>query len=119
MADAIDRAPHHLSYGQRRRIAIATVLAMQPEILVLDEPTSNLDPAARRELTNLLMSLGITQLAVTHDLPFALELCPRSLIMSEGRIVADGPTAELLGNTDLMKANRLELPFGFDASRLG
>lgn len=119
MADAIDRAPHHLSYGQRRRIAIATVLAMEPEILVLDEPTSNLDPAARRELTNLLMSLGITQLVVTHDLPFALELCPRSLVMSQGRIVADGPTGSLLGDVDLMKANRLELPFGFDPSRLG
>jgi cobalt/nickel transport system ATP-binding protein len=119
MADVIDRAPHHLSYGQRRRVAIATVLAMEPDIVVLDEPTSNLDPAARRELTNLLLRLEITQLVVTHDLPFALELCPRALVMNDGRIVADGPTAKLLADTPLMRANRLELPFGFDPSRLG
>ncbi|MGH8873917.1 MAG: energy-coupling factor ABC transporter ATP-binding protein [Acidimicrobiia bacterium] len=115
----VDKAPHHLSGGERRRVAIATVLAMRPEILVLDEPTSNLDPAGRRELAEVLLGLGTTVLVVTHDLPFALELCPRSLVMSGGRIVADGPTAGLLADRELMRANRLELPFGFDPTSVG
>jgi len=109
-----DRPPHHLSFGQRRRVAVATVLAMQPEILVLDEPSSNLDPASRRELADILLGLDVTVLMVTHDLPYALELCPRSVVLSEGVIVADGPTADVLTDEATMKANRLELPFGFD-----
>jgi len=113
MAEAIDRAPHHLSFGQRRRVAVATVLAMEPEILVLDEPSSNLDPAGRRELAEILKGLDITMLMVTHDLPYALELCPRSVVMNGGSIVADGPTVDLLSDDELMRANRLELPFGF------
>jgi cobalt/nickel transport system ATP-binding protein len=114
MADFAQRPPHHLSFGQRRRVAVATVLAMEPEILVLDEPSSNLDPASRRELADILRSLDVTVLMVTHDLPYALELCPRSLILSEGTIAADGKTAELLSDDELMRAHRLELPFGFD-----
>ncbi|MDH6617420.1 cobalt/nickel transport system ATP-binding protein [Streptomyces sp. SAI-135] len=114
MADFAHRPPHHLSFGQRRRVAVATVLAMEPEILVLDEPSSNLDPASRRELADILRSLDVTVLMVTHDLPYALELCPRSLILSEGTIAADGKTAELLADDELMRAHRLELPFGFD-----
>jgi cobalt/nickel transport system ATP-binding protein len=114
MQEHADRPPHHLSYGQRRRVAVATVLAMEPEILVLDEPSSNLDPASRRELADILRGLDITMLMVTHDLPYALELCPRALVMSEGTIAADGRTAELLADERLMKANRLELPYGFD-----
>ncbi|MFF7643653.1 ATP-binding cassette domain-containing protein [Streptomyces canus] len=114
MADFAGRPPHHLSFGQRRRVAVATVLAMEPEILVLDEPSSNLDPASRRELADILRSLDVTVLMVTHDLPYALELCPRSLILSEGTIAADGRTAELLADDGLMRAHRLELPFGFD-----
>lgn len=114
MADVADRAPHHLSFGQRRRVAVATVLAMRPDILVLDEPSSNLDPASRRELAEILVSLEQTILLVTHDLPYALELCPRSLVMNDGSIVADGKTADLLGDEALMAANRLELPYGFD-----
>ncbi|WBO65768.1 energy-coupling factor ABC transporter ATP-binding protein [Streptomyces camelliae] len=114
MRDFADRPPHHLSFGQRRRVAVATVLAMEPEILVLDEPSSNLDPASRRELADILRSLDVTVLMVTHDLPYALELCPRSLILSDGVIAADGPTAGLLCDEDLMRAHRLELPFGFD-----
>jgi cobalt/nickel transport system ATP-binding protein len=114
MLDALDRAPHHLSYGERRRVAIATVLAMKPEILVLDEPTSNLDPASRRELMEVLRELPITQLVVTHDLPFALELCPRALVMDEGRIVAGDVTVDVLSNEILMRAHRLELPYRFD-----
>jgi cobalt/nickel transport system ATP-binding protein len=109
-----DRAPHHLSFGQRRRVAVATVLAMRPEILVLDEPSSNLDPASRRELAEILHRLDVTVFMVTHDLPYALELCPRSVILDDGRIVADGPTADLLADPDLMKRHRLELPLGFD-----
>jgi cobalt/nickel transport system ATP-binding protein len=111
-----DRPPHHLSFGQRRRVAVATVLAMEPEILVLDEPTSNLDPASRRELARILLSLDLTTLVVTHDLPYALELCPRALVMNEGLLVADGPTRDILADRDLMAANRLELPYGFDPS---
>jgi cobalt/nickel transport system ATP-binding protein len=95
-------------------VAVATVLAMEPSILVLDEPSSNLDPAGRRELADVLRSLDLTMLMVTHDLPYALELCPRAVVMDEGVVVADGPTAELLGDGDLMAAHRLELPFGFD-----
>jgi cobalt/nickel transport system ATP-binding protein len=109
-----DRPPHHLSFGQRRRVAVATVLAMEPEILVLDEPSSNLDPAGRRELADVLRSLDITMLMVTHDLPYALELCPRSVILDGGVLVADGDTGDLLCDEALMASHRLELPFGFD-----
>ena len=114
-----DRPPHHLSFGQRRRVAVATVLAMEPDILVLDEPSSNLDPASRRELAEIVTGLDITILMVTHDLPYALQLCPRALIMNRGTITADGPTAELLADGELLAANRLELPFGFDPAALG
>jgi cobalt/nickel transport system ATP-binding protein len=114
-----DRPPSHLSYGQRRRVAVATVLAMEPEILVLDEPSSNLDPASRRELSEILLSLDITVLMVTHDLPYALELCPRSVVLDRGVIVADGPTRDLLCDDELMRGHRLELPYGFDPARAG
>lgn len=114
MADFADRPPHHLSFGQRRRVAVATVLAMRPEILVLDEPSSNLDPASRRELADILRSLDVTVLMVTHDLPYALELCPRSVVLSGGVLVADGSTQKLLCDEGLMRTHRLELPFGFD-----
>ncbi|MFC7381970.1 energy-coupling factor ABC transporter ATP-binding protein [Sphaerisporangium rhizosphaerae] len=113
LPDIADRPPHHLSFGQRRRVAVATVLAMRPEILVLDEPSSNLDPASRRELAEILRSLDVTVLMVTHDLPYALELCERSLILSDGVIAADAPTREILADPDLLAAHRLELPFGF------
>jgi cobalt/nickel transport system ATP-binding protein len=113
MADFADRPPHHLSFGQRRRVAVATVLAMEPEILVMDEPSSNLDPASRRELADIVRSLDVTVLMVTHDLLYALELCERSVILSDGVIVADGPTRDVLGDTELMATHRLELPFGF------
>jgi cobalt/nickel transport system ATP-binding protein len=112
-----DRPPHHLSFGERRRVAIATVLAMEPEILVLDEPSSNLDPAARDELAGIIESLDLTVLMVTHDLPYALQLCPRAAVMNGGVIVAEGPTRDLLADTQLMRANRLSLPYGFDPAR--
>ena len=114
MAEHADRPPHHLSFGQRRRVAVATVLVMEPEILVLDEPSSNLDPASRRELADIVTGLDTTMLMVTHDLPYALQLCPRAVLIDEGRIVADGPTRDLLADPTLMAAHRLELPYGFD-----
>jgi cobalt/nickel transport system ATP-binding protein len=119
MADYVDRPPHHLSFGQRRRVAVATVLVMEPEILVLDEPSSNLDPASRRELADILRGLNVTVLMVTHDLPYALELCPRAVILSDGSVAADGATYDLLTDELLMRAHRLELPFGFDPRVVG
>ncbi|MDA0260190.1 MAG: ATP-binding cassette domain-containing protein [Actinobacteria bacterium] len=113
MSEFKDRPPHHLSFGQRRRVAVATVLAMKPEILVLDEPSSNLDPASRRELADILRSLEITILMVTHDIPYAYELCERSIILSGGIVVADGDTKTILNDSKLLSENRLELPVGF------
>ena len=113
MADFADRSPLHLSGGQRRRVALATVLACDPEVLVLDEPSANLEPVARRELAEVLLGLDRTMLMVTHDLPYALQLCPRSVVIDGGVVVADGPTRELLADTGLLARHRLELPFGF------
>jgi cobalt/nickel transport system ATP-binding protein len=107
-------APHQLSLGQRRRAAVAGVLAMEPELMVLDEPSSNLDPAARRELADVIRRLPTTTILVTHDLPYALELCPRAVVMDQGQIVADGPTREILADEGFMRAHRLELPAGFN-----
>jgi cobalt/nickel transport system ATP-binding protein len=118
MGHAAARAPHQLSMGERRRVAIATVLAMQPELLVLDEPTANLDPRARRELLLVLDEIQRTMLVVTHDLPFAAELCERAVILSEGRIVADGACAAILADERLLARHDLELPAGFDPGRL-
>lgn len=113
MADAADRAPHHLSLGERRRVAVATVLAMRPTTLVLDEPSANLDPAARSELAAVLRSLPeLTLVVVTHDLPYALELCPRSVVLDGGRIVEDDATTALLADADRLAAHRLGLPHG-------
>jgi cobalt transport protein ATP-binding subunit len=121
MSEVRDRSPLHLSGGQRRRVALATVLACRPEILVLDEPSSNLDPVARRELAEVLLGLrdrgrGTSMLMVTHDLPYALQLCPRSVVIDDGVVVADGPTRALLADTELLARHRLELPFGFTLS---
>jgi cobalt/nickel transport system ATP-binding protein len=117
MAGHRDQVPLHLSFGQRRRVAVATVLAMRPELLVLDEPSSNLDPASRRELAEIVERLPVTVLMVTHDLPYAMQLCPRAVILDDGRIVADAPTTELLADEELLRAHRLELPFGFQPAR--
>ncbi|GAA3047440.1 energy-coupling factor ABC transporter ATP-binding protein [Actinokineospora globicatena] len=113
MAEHADRSPLHLSGGQRRRVALATVLACDPDVLVLDEPSANLEPRARRELAEVLLGLGRTTVMVTHDLPYALQLCPRSVLVDGGVVVADGPTRELLADGDLLARHRLELPFGF------
>jgi cobalt/nickel transport system ATP-binding protein len=118
MAEFADRPPHHLSFGQRRRVAIATVLAMEPEILVLDEPSSNLDPTSRRELAEIIEALPVTVLMVTHDLPYAAQLCERSVVLHDGVIAVDGATLEVLGDAETMARHRLELPFGFDPRAL-
>jgi cobalt/nickel transport system ATP-binding protein len=116
MTEFQDRAPHQLSLGQRRRVAIAAVLAMRPSLLVLDEPSASLDPRTRRELIETLDRVDRTMLIVTHDLPLAARLCERSVVLSGGRIVADGPTHEILRDEELLAANDLELPEGFDLS---
>jgi len=116
--DLAERPAHHLSGGERRRAALATVLAMDPDVLVFDEPSSDLDGAGRRELVATLLSLDLTQIVITHDLPLALELCPRAVIMREGRIVADGETPALLADAGLLAENRLELPYGFQLGPL-
>ena len=118
MEELADRAPHQLSLGQRRRVAIATVLAMRPSLLVLDEPSANLDPRTRRELMELLDSVERTMLIVTHDLPLAATLCERAVILSAGRIVADGPCREILADTELLAAHDLELPEGYQLARV-
>ena len=104
------RAPHHLSAGEKRRVCLAGLLACQPSILVLDEPTSDLDPRGRREFKSLLKRITATTLLATHDLEMVVELCPRTLLVDEGRIIADGPTVELLANEALMLEHGLERP---------
>jgi cobalt/nickel transport system ATP-binding protein len=110
MGDYARRVSHHLSTGEKKRIAIATVLSMQPEVLVLDEPTAGLDPRARRTLIHLLRDLPLTMLVSSHDLAMVRELLPRMVVMDEGRIVADGPTAQLLEDEALLEAHGLEKP---------
>lgn len=105
-----ERMPHHLSLGQKKRIAIATVLSMNPEILVLDEPSAGLDPRARRALINLLRELPMTMLVSTHDMRLVLDLFPRLIIMDEGEIVAHGETAVLLNDVALLEQHGLERP---------
>jgi len=102
--------PHHLSLGERKRIAIATVLAMEPQILVLDEPSAGLDPRARRRLIQFLRGLPQTMLIASHDMRLVWDLCPRTAILDGGRLVADGPTAILLRDEDLMERHGLECP---------
>jgi cobalt/nickel transport system ATP-binding protein len=108
MDDAGPRVSHHLSSGEKKRVAIATVLAMEPEILVLDEPTAGLDPRARRGLLRLLAQLPQTMLVSTHDLRMVEELFPRTIVLDRGRVVADGPTSRLLADTTFLAEHGLE-----------
>jgi cobalt/nickel transport system ATP-binding protein len=110
MSAYADRLSHHLSVGEKKRIAIATVLSMEPQILVLDEPSAGLDPRARRTLINLLRELPITMLVSTHDMRLVQELFPRTIVMDEGRVVADGLTMEILENEEFLTAHGLEKP---------
>ncbi len=104
--------PHHLSLGERKRISIATVLSMEPAILVFDEPSAGLDPRARRNLIGLLRELPQTMLVASHDMRLVWDLCPRTVVLDAGRLVADGPTSKLLRDSDLMEQHGLENPFG-------
>jgi len=108
--DLRDKPPHHLSSGQKRAVAIATVLAMEPDILVMDEPSSDLDPKSRRSLMRLLKGFKHTKIIASHDLDFILELCERCLIIKDGLIVADGPVLDILSDQLLLEENNLELP---------
>lgn len=110
MAGYAARQPYHLSMGEKKRVALATVLAMEPEILVLDEPSAGLDPRARRGLITLLQRLPQTMIIATHDMRLIVALCARLVIMDQGRIVADGATDELLAAAELLEAHGLEQP---------
>jgi cobalt/nickel transport system ATP-binding protein len=109
MEDYIQRVSHHLSVGEKKRIAIATVLSMKPAVLVLDEPTAGLDPRARRSFIELLRELPQTMIVATHDLPMVRELLPRTIVMDHGRVVADGPTSDLLCDPVLLAEHGLEM----------
>jgi cobalt/nickel transport system ATP-binding protein len=105
-----DRAPFHLSAGEKRSAAIASVLSMSPDILILDEPTSSLDPKSRRRLMNLLKGFEHTKIITSHDLDMVLELCQRTIIIKDGRIISDGPTKDIITNKILMEEAGLEMP---------
>jgi len=104
------RAPHHLSGGEKRRVCLAGILACAPRVLVLDEPTSDLDPRGKRELKALLRNIATPKIIATHDLELVVELCSRAILLDGGRIVAEGPSAELLDDEELMLAHGLERP---------
>ena len=104
------RCPHHLSFGEKKRITLATVLSMEPEVLILDEPSSNLDPRARRHLIELLKRLRLTKIISGHDLELILQICPRVILLDEGKIVTNGNAREVLSNKALMESHGLEVP---------
>ena len=105
-----DRPPHRLSLGQKRAVSIATVIAMQPDILVMDEPAANLDPKSRRQLISLLNEFKHTKIIASHDLDLILDVCERCIVIADGKVRADGHAAELLLNEELLEENNLELP---------
>jgi cobalt/nickel transport system ATP-binding protein len=102
-----DRSPFHLSFGEKKRVSLATVLSMDPEIMVLDEPVSNMDPRGRREFIELIQTLKATKILVTHDLALARQACGRVVIMDDGEIVADGPTEVILSDERLLELHGL------------
>ncbi len=105
-----ERSPHHLSFGEKKRVSIATVLSMNPEILVLDEPTSNVDPRARKELIEFLKSFGITKIIATHDMDMVAEVCDKVFLLYNGKIIAKGYVKEILSDIDLLESHGLEPP---------
>jgi cobalt/nickel transport system ATP-binding protein len=108
--DCHERIPFHLSSGEKRRVAIAGVLAMEPAVVLMDEPTSDLDPRGRRELRGVLEGMSITRILSSHNLEFVLETCDRVLLLDEGRLLADGPTRMVLADEELMLLHGLEVP---------
>ncbi len=110
MGDYAERLSYYQSMGEKKRISVATVLSMQPELLVLDEPSAGLDPRARRQLINLLEELPIGMLVATHDLLMVRQLFPRMVVLDRGELVADGPTADILKDAALLKEHGLEMP---------
>ena len=112
------RCPHHLSFGEKKRIALATVLSMEPEILILDEPSSNLDPRARRHLIELLKSFSLTKIISGHDLELILEICPRVILLDDGQIVTNGEARNVLSNKSLVESHGLEVPLSLKLSDL-
>jgi len=110
LADVASKPGTHLSFGQKKRVALATVLAMRPALLVLDEPTSNLDPRTKRAMVELLASLDATMLVATHDMDVAWRLCDRAVVLDGGCIAADGPAREIMADGALLERHGLELP---------
>jgi len=119
LQDAADRPPHHLSFGERKRVCLAGVLACRPSVVVLDEPTANLDPRGRRRFIQQIRDLPATKLIATHDLELVLEICPRTILLDQGEVVADGPSREILGNASLVEAHGLEMPLSLALGRQG
>ncbi len=117
LEDAADRAPHHLSFGERKRVCLAGVLACRPSVLVLDEPTANLDPRGRRRFIRLIRDLSATKLIATHDLEMVLELSNRTVLLDAGRVVANGLTRNILGDPELLEAHGLEMPLSLKIGR--
>lgn len=117
LVEAADRPPHHLSFGERKRVCLAGVLACSPSVLALDEPTANLDPRGRRRFIELIGSLPATRLIATHDLEMVLEVCPRTVLLDAGKVIADGPSREILDDADLMEAHGLERPLSLLVGR--
>jgi len=113
-----DKPPHHLSGGQKSAVAIAAVIAMKPDILVMDEPASHLDPKSRRSLISLLGHFEHTKIIASHDLDLILDVCRRCVIIKDGRVVADGPAEEILSDRQLLEANNLELPLSLQERKL-
>ncbi|MDH4140913.1 MAG: ATP-binding cassette domain-containing protein [Coriobacteriia bacterium] len=114
LADLASKPGHHLSFGQRKRAALATILAMRPDIMVLDEPTSNLDPRSKQEMLTLLGSLDATMLVATHDMELAWRLCERAIVLDCGRVVADGEADRIMRDEALLEKHGLELPPSLD-----
>jgi cobalt/nickel transport system ATP-binding protein len=110
LAEVTSKPGNHLSFGQKKRVALATVLAMEPQVLVLDEPTSNLDPRSRRRMVGLLGGLEQTMLIATHDMELAWELCDRAVVLDAGRLVAEGPARQVMADEGLMLEHGLEVP---------
>lgn len=113
-----DKPPHHLSSGQKSAIAIASIIAMPPDILVMDEPASSLDPKSRRYLINLLKNFYHTKVIASHDIDLILDVCKRCIVIKEGRIAADGPVEKILSDKTLLEENNLELPLSLQKTYL-